>query len=64
MSYTVYMMRVKDGWFTVKFLRRGVKVRVSHIVSGKAERVLESIGLGCSVTTVSLSPHRSTMTMV
>ena len=58
------MMRVKDGWFTVKFPKWGVKVRVSHIVSGKAERVLESIGLGCLVTTVSLSPHRSTMTMV
>ena len=57
MSYTVYMMRVKDGWSTVKFPKRGVEVRVSHILSGKAERVLESIGLGCSVTTVSLSPH-------
>ena len=42
MLYTVYMMRVKDGWFTVKFPTWGVKVRVSHIVSGKAERVLES----------------------
>ena len=57
MSYTVYMMRVKDGWSTVKFPKRGVEVRVSHILSGKAERVLESNGLGCSVTTVSLSPH-------
>ena len=56
------MMRVKDGWSTEKFPKRGVEVRVSHIVSGKAERVLESIGLGCSVTTVTLSPHRSIIT--
>ena len=56
------MMRVKDGWSTEKFPKRGVKVRVSHIVSGKAERVLESIGLGCSVTTDTLSPHRSIIT--
>ena len=62
MSYSINMMRVKDGWSTVKFPRKGVEVRVSHIVSGKAERVLESIGLGCLVTTVSLSPDRSIIT--
>ena len=31
---TVYMMRVKDGWPLVKFLRRGGGMRVSHIVTG------------------------------
>ena len=30
LSYTVYMLRVKDGWPLVKFLSRGGGVRVSH----------------------------------
>ena len=43
--YTVYIMRVKDGWSPVKFPRVGGEVRVSLIMispMGEAERVLES----------------------
>ena len=29
-NYTEYMMRIKDGWSTVKFPKWGVEVRVSH----------------------------------
>ena len=43
--FTVYMLRVMDGWSQVKFLKRGGEVRVSLIMispMGEAERVLES----------------------
>ena len=51
------MMRVKDGWSTVKFLKRGVEVACLSI----HRRVLEFI-LGCSVTTASLLPINSRRT--
>jgi len=55
--YINNMMRFKDGWFTVKFPSMGVKVAcVSSKLFGKGRESSGVLGLGCSVTTVSLSP--------